>query len=286
MVIRLFQQAFGKRNCTAVRLRLLPCCEQWNAHWSCEAPSIMLNPIFDILRRCDSESPIMPPTALFNEGWMLRLVMNRFSRDPMIEHPLAFRPKAKWFSEALLPTRFKAEGRGDHQSEKHTHADGVIGHITLAQATRWGAELSRDAKQFVVIEAKLGSRLDSRTRNAPGYDQAARNVACMAYMLGEANIEPSSMDSLAFYVITPEARIKAGKFVNLVNKESIEQKVKNRVAAYGGKHDVWFNDKFLPVINRITLEVLSWEEILRDLAKKQEISDLTAFYDRCKEYNL
>ena len=246
----------------------------------------MLNPIFDILRRCDSESPIMPPTALFNEGWMLRLVMNRFSRDPMIEHPLAFRPKAKWFSEALLPTRFKAEGRGDHQSEKHTHADGVIGHITLAQATRWGAELSRDAKQFVVIEAKLGSRLDSRTRNAPGYDQAARNVACMAYMLGEANIEPSSMDSLAFYVITPEARIKAGKFVNLVNKESIEQKVKNRVAAYGGKHDVWFNDKFLPVINRITLEVLSWEEILRDLAKKQEISDLTAFYDRCKEYNL
>lgn len=71
----------------------------------------------------------MPPTHLYNEGWMLRLVLDWLDRHRDLEHPLALHEGARWYSEALLPSRFLRDEHGDPLAESHTHADGLIGHF-------------------------------------------------------------------------------------------------------------------------------------------------------------
>ena len=75
---------------------------------------------------------------------------------------------------------FKARFRGDPLSEARTNADGVIGHIRIGDKAKADLELIEDAKQFTVIEAKVGSHLSSGVTHAEYFDQAARTVACMA----------------------------------------------------------------------------------------------------------
>ena len=55
----------------------------------------MLEPISRILGRCGSAGSVLPPTELFNEGWMLRLVLDWFDRNRQVEHPLSFRSGAR-----------------------------------------------------------------------------------------------------------------------------------------------------------------------------------------------
>jgi len=246
----------------------------------------MLEAISKILGRCGSTSSVLPPTALFNEGWMLRLVLDWLDRNRQVEHPLSFSVDARWYSEALLPSRFLPKMRGDSRAETFTHADGIIGHFAVASGARGDATLLPNAKQFVVTEAKLGSGLSAGTKNAPAYDQAARNVACMAYMLDKEGIDPNTVDRLAFYVVAPDAQIKSGVFADLVTKESIERKVRERISSYKGAHDTWFKNKFLPTLEGIELGILSWrEDVLDALPKTKETELMTEFYEQCRSFN-
>jgi len=245
----------------------------------------MLDAISRILGRCGTDGSVLPPTELFNEGWMLRLVLDWLDRNRQVEHPLSFSASARWYSEALLPSRFLPKTRGDSRAESFTHADGIIGHFGVASGVRGDATLLPDAKQFVVTEAKLGSGLSAGTKNAPSYDQAARNVACMAYMLGDKGIDPSAVDRLAFYVVAPDVQVKSGVFADLVTKESIEQKVRERIMSYEGAHDAWFKSTFLPTLECIELGILSWEAILAALPKSKETELMFEFYERCLKFN-
>ena len=64
----------------------------------------------------------------------------------------------------------------------------------------------------------MSSKLSSGTKNASGYDQAARNVACMAETLRSAGNKPGQMKRLAFYVTAPQNQIENGVFGDLVTK--------------------------------------------------------------------
>jgi hypothetical protein len=245
----------------------------------------MLEAISRILDRCETSDSVLPPVGLFNEGWMLRLVLDWFDRNRDIAHPLAFAPGARWYSEAALPSRFFPQSRSDTRAESYTHADGIIGHFFIAAGDRGYATLVPNARQFVVIEAKLGSRLSTGTKRAPTYDQATRYVACTAHTLGLAGVDPTTLDRLAFYVLAPGRQIQSGVYADLVTKQSIERKVRERVDWYEGAHDVWFETTFLPVLARIDLGFLSWEEILASLQQTPEIELMTQFYAQCLRFN-
>lgn len=246
----------------------------------------MLEAVTNILRRCGSDASVLPPTELFNEGWILRLVLDWLSRNRQVDHPLSFLPGAGWYSEALLPSRFLPVNRGDNKGESFTHADGVLGHFSVASGIRGDLKLLPDARQFVVTEAKLGSALSAGTKNAPTFDQAARNVACMAYLLGSARISPNKFDRLAFYVLAPRKQIEAGVFGELVTKPSVERNVRERVESYGGIHDVWFHEIFRPTLAGIELGVLSWEDdVLAALPESAEKAGLVEFYSQCLRFN-
>ncbi len=245
----------------------------------------MHSAVTTILSRCGSNSPVLPPTALFNEGWMLRLVLDMLDRHRSTAHPLAFSSGARWYSEALLPSQFLPRFRADKLAESFTHADGLIGHFTVASGERGDARLLPDAQQLLVIEAKLGSALSTGTRNALDFDQAARNVACIAHALSSAAVEPHSVANLGFFALAPRSQIEAGVFSGLATKSSIERKVVARAQAYDGLHDDWIERWFLPTLRQVTVATMSWESVLAALPAGDEADALQTFYAQCLRYN-
>jgi hypothetical protein len=139
--------------------------------------------------------------------------------------------------------------------------------------------LAKDATQLVVIEAKMFSGLSLGTTNAPAFDQAARNVACMAEILARAECVPDRLQRLAFYVVAPAEQIERKAFGDLVKKESIRQKVSARVQMYEGKHDEWLQRWFEPTLKRAKIDILPWEWVL------PHDQEFRSFYEGCLKYN-
>ena len=248
----------------------------------------MLKRIEALLKRCDTDSTVMPPTQLYNEGWMLRLTLDLFaSIDPKDQpHPLAVPPECRWYSEVLLPSAFLSESRGDSRAETWTHADGVIGHFDIGNGAKGNLTLHSDARHFVVIEAKMFSKLSVGVKNAPYFSQAARNVACIAEVLKRAGRQVQEFRALGFYVLAPANQIKQGLFDKHLAKASLRTVVEQRVKEYGGKRDGWLSEWFLPVLERLDIEAISWEDLIGFLAVRCPDADqLRDFYARCLEFN-
>jgi len=241
----------------------------------------MIERVAELLSRCQTASTNLPPTQLYNEGWMLRLALDWFERNRTAKHPFAFCDGARWYSEALLQPAFLPESRGDSKAESFTHADGIVGHFSVRPGERAEATLEADATQLVIIEAKLGSGLSSGVKNAPGFDQAARNVACMANMLYRAGRKPNALTQLGFYVVAPLQQIEANVFGNLVSKDSIRRKVAARAATYAGTRDAWFREAFEPLLDRVALGVISWESVVHQVQSEE----YAAFYKKCIAFN-
>jgi hypothetical protein len=248
----------------------------------------VLERIQRMLERCDTDDRVMPPTELFNEGWLLRLTLDWFSLHPEVGHVLSVPRGARWYSEALLASRFLPRTRGDHLAESYTHADGVIGHFEIGNSGEGDLTLKHDAQQFVVVEAKLRSKLSAGTKNAPEYDQAARNIACMAHILSIEGPRPEMMERLGFVVLAPASQIERGVFQEQLSADSIRKKVTKRVAAYQDpERDAWLAEWFLPMLERIDVAALSWEEIADFIGQhEEEVSKaFRTFYDCCLEHN-
>jgi hypothetical protein len=145
----------------------------------------MFNQIINMLKTCDTDHGVLPPTEVFNEGWMLRLILDWFARQPPSDHPLSFEKNARWYSALLLPSQFLPRYQRDPQAEAYTHADGVIGHFSVDRSGKGDIDLHPDAKQLVVVEAKIFSRLSKGSKNFENYDQAARppHVSLKHYLL-------------------------------------------------------------------------------------------------------
>lgn len=240
-----------------------------------------------LLEACESGEPAFPPTVLFNENWLLRIIADWFARHGGDRDPLAPRPGARWFSEAWLPSAFLPRDRGDRLAESRTHADGVIGHFAIGDPGTAGLALLPEARQLVVLEGKLFNRLSAGVKNAPYFDQAARTVACVAEILRRAGRDPEGMDGLAFFILAPRARIDDGAFVWDTAPEAIYRKVRRRVEDYAGQRDSWFLHWFVPTLRRIEIRCWSWEEVIETIAFHSPDSGqiIDSFYGKCLHFN-
>ena len=247
----------------------------------------MLNILTDLLSAYDPESPHFRPTEIYNESWLVKLILSQASAIPAADHPLSFLPGSSWFSEALLPTVFKARTQGDPLSESRTNADGVIGHFRIGHKAKADFELLETPDQFTVVEAKVGAPLSKGTTNAPYFDQAARNLACMAECLALANLTTASLERLDFIVLAPAKAIDKGTFAEKMTKTSIRSKTEMRVAAYQGDLDRWLQEKFLPTLERVQLHSLSWEDSIDWIRTHNPgaAAQLDDFYQLCLKYN-
>ena len=244
--------------------------------------------IAGLLADADKPGGAFPPTDLYNEGWMLRLVLDWFSKNQPEKAAIKFAQGARCYCEALLPSAFLARTRGDSLSEQWTHADGVIGHFDVGANGAGDLTLKADATHFVVIEAKMGSKLSAGVKNAPDFNQAARNVACMAEVARRASISPGSFENLAFYVCAPQAKIDQGAFAQHMNVDAMGDIVRRRVAAYDEKaKQDWFDEWFLPICDKAEIRCVSWEELLDDIANHNpsDGEEMQRFYDKCLMFN-
>jgi len=240
-----------------------------------------------MLEACGEGRPPFPPNVLFNETWLLRLVLDWFERHGGDRYPLSPLPEARWFSEAWLPSAFLPRYRGDRLAESRTHADGVLGHFTIGEPGTAGLSLDPQARQFVVLEAKLYNRLSTGVRNAPYFDQAARSVACIAEALRRARRDPEELGDLAFLVIAPQAQLDDGVFAWDTTTDAIGRKVRRRVEDYAGERDAWLRDWFEPTLRRVDVRCLSWEDLIEVIAFHEPESGqlLDSFYGQCLAFN-
>jgi len=264
--------------------------------------SVIPERLFNMLRSCElNDDPgYFPASEVFNEGWMLRLLLHAIQSLNVQKHPLSFVKGSSWYSEALLTSPFRPRFKQDRLGEGFTNADAVMGHFDFRSMTKTGLGLSKDAKQFIVLEAKMSSNLSSGTKNAPGYDQAARNVACMASTIAKSGLTLSSLDSIGFFVIAPEITKRRFRDTNLeacVNPESMCKVVGQRIAAYELSQRTeaielreWEKGYFHPLVQRLssegTLAVLSWETLINEIGANNQESgeELSRFYERCLDF--
>ena len=243
--------------------------------------------IYQLLLTAQSSHPHFPPTILYNEGWLTRLVLSWFHKSRLQGHTLSFAEGATWYSEAQPPTPFRARRRGDPRAESRTHIDGLLGHLDIGTAGKTDVSLRPDATQLVVIEAKIYAPLSLGTKNAPGYGQAARNLACMAEMLSLTHRDPHAMNTLAFIVLAPASQIERGLFTGPLEKHTIRQSVAERARQFGNELDDWLARWFEPCLETATIAPLSWEDVLTTIGSKDPDTQasLAEFYARCLETN-
>lgn len=250
---------------------------------------MLIDQVKSLLERCSTPATNIPPTDLYNEGWMLRLVLDWLHRTREDEYQirLPFPKDAGWYSEALLPSAFFARRRGDKLAESRTHADGVIGDFTVGDIGKGDFSLRDNAKCFVVVEAKMFSKLSSGVSNARYYNQAARNVACMAEVIRLASVAPQQLSTLGFYVVAPLSRIEEGIFDQFMSRQSITENVERRVSEYGGEKTDWHDSSFIPTFAEIAVETIAWEDVVSDIAKLDPPfgSELKSFYGECLRFN-
>ncbi len=248
---------------------------------------MFIGTFLNLLSNINHDIPNFPPTILYNEGWLLRLVVDWFSESGVADHPFLFPKDGHRFSEARLPSAFLPRFKGDPLAESHTNADGVIGHFVIRSKGKTDLELTPNAKHFVVLEAKLYSGLSKGVTHAKYYDQAARSVACIAEVLRRADREPISFSQLGFYVLAPSDQIESKTFTSHLDNQSIKEKVKRRISPYKGERDGWFEDWFTPTLEVIDIRSISWEAIL-DIIKERDSEtgdSLKEYYSQCLTFN-
>lgn len=258
--------------------------------------------LYDLTRSLEAESKQkFPPTEIYNETWMLRLVLEAFRTTDIADHPLAFLPESDWYSEARLGSRFRPTHKGDTLGEGVTHADGVIGNFSIRADTSAGLELPESTKQFVVVEAKMASNLSVGTTRVAKFNQATRNISCMAHSICDAGLKVDDIANVGFVVLAPQVKIdnEASNLQAAMLPESIRGELDARIELYRSderdvehkSHLEWKESHFSPLLERMREEgrvaVISWENCLMELRKAQfqQIEDLQNFYDRCLELN-
>ena len=242
-------------------------------------------------RHLDGKNNILP-TALFNEGWMLRLVLDWFSKNRGCDFDVSFEKDAHWFSEGRLETIFK--------NENYTEADGVFGNITIGTQGALNKEISakgisdirleKNCRQLVVIEAKMFSGFSKGVTNAKDYDQVARYAACISHVIHKSGVDINNINDLAFYVFLPDKQKKKPEIYKYLAQDQIIKTVKERVDGYCGENkseiNEWYNNAFLSFMEKAKIKLISWEEIL-DFIKQKDLNAhkmLSAFYSRCLQY--
>jgi len=238
-----------------------------------------LERVVSILEMADSGSPVIRPTALYNEGWLLQLVLQAEAEGI---HCMPFRiPEGtRYYGEPLLSSPFLY----GESPESHTHADAAIGQFDFRASTKAGLRLLAHSTSFEVVEAKLFSGLSKGVKNASWYDQAARTVACIGWAVALAGLASAETLSLGFTVLAPKSY--TFDFSELVERKSVRTKVARRLAQFpsrGPELASWFQDCFEPLLPRIALRVEAWEDVLArvDLQAPARSAELRSFYEAC-----
>ncbi|TFH16914.1 hypothetical protein E4H04_05855 [Candidatus Bathyarchaeota archaeon] len=113
----------------------------------------------------------------------------------------------------------------------------------------------------------------------------------MARTIQASRVSVADIGDLGFYVVAPREQILKGAFSDHMKSLSIMGKVEARIEAY--RKDVatyerlqlWKKRHFEPVLDRIQLRSISWEETIERMALiSPEKAAIREFYGKCLGY--
>lgn len=240
----------------------------------------MITTVVQILSRCSHSETNIRPTILYNEGWMTRLLVEVSIRAQLRLPEISFDKIQHWYSEGLLSSPFLARSRQDNLAEGHTHADMALGDFRVGSANQGDISIEGTDGIFGVIEAKMGSQLSTGTKNAPAYDQASRNLACIAF-------NALSTDHRIFFAVAaPRKKIEEYGFDEQVSVSRMVDTIAQRFDMYDTDSEVYaLKKRVLDRARSCTCFVLSYESWIDALTGHDAQALLHEFKNQCYKFN-
>jgi len=248
-----------------------------------------------LLDRLLINSGNFPPTLIFNEGWLLRLVLDWVCKNEKGLSIIEFSENSSWFSEGLLSTPFHHRTRHDKLAEGKTHADGILGHFILNNGSKADIKPIENGELFSVFEAKIFSSFSPGTKYFPEFNQVSRYISCMAYLHSEYPQEKNDYQQFFFSAVFPSERSSEHEFLINLEKEKIFNDVSKRIEAYQtedryqdfDKLSIWFKSQFAPFLEKVVIRQITWESIIEEISSF-DISfaeQLDSYYQKCLNHN-
>ena len=212
------------------------------------------------------------PTIIYNEGWMIKLLVIESMIEKLEIGGIDFDrfTNKNWSSEALIASPFVDAKKN---REGYTHADIILGDFEIDYSERGEVKKKESAEILGIIEAKMGSNLSQSTTNAPDYNQASRNVCCLAHTTQNTDCE-------TFFIITaPQKTIDKYNF-----KEQTAQ-IKTQIEKRFPLSGIDFDEKIRKKVDECTIAIISYEEWIEKIINYEVKSLLSVFYEKCKKYN-
>jgi len=233
------------------------------------------------------------PVDLFNETWLMRLVLEWFAEHKEVSHPWAFLKGSDWYSEAILPSPFLPRHRRDVLAEGHVRVDAVIGQFEIEPHAGL-LRLNPGSNQFLVLLSTLKGQLVPGTTNVLWFDHIARTVAAMAKTISNAEINLGQLDRLGLYLVSSNKVPYAKRdFPSFAGKDHIATTLKRRVSLYRGtlsydQLQEWTTNCFEPALSAMTLGSISWEEVIPFVCQRDPatVRQLPLFYKTYLDLNL
>lgn len=260
----------------------------------------MLDEIFTIIKLTDDkENRLIPPTIIYNENWLLRLVMWWFLKednfiinsdlDRKIVKAFKYSQLARFYSDVTIETQFKRRTKGvkDMLAEPSINVSGVLGNYTIIHKRKSDrVKLNLESKQFNVFVVNMYNELSKGVKNQSTYNQVARAVGCIVQTLYKANI--TLIENTGLYIIAPKVQIKLNSYKVYSDRNNIEEEIKNRIDQYGEDENKnkWYT-YFNKIFQRVDVACIAWEEIILFVKKNDNEfgNKLQIFYEKCEEYN-
>lgn len=228
------------------------------------------------IRALNSLSEGINPTIIYNEGWMIRLLVHESMIEKLKIKDIDFGLLASknWSSEALITSPFVET---KENREGYTHADIILGDFSVNYNERGEVMLDDSPEILGIIEAKLGSNLSQGTSNAKdNYNQASRNVCCLSYVTRK-----NPMCELFFVVAAPNATINKHEIKRQIKHENILEQIEQRF-----QHSkVTYMLETQKQVEKCKLVIISYEEWIDELWNSDVREMLSNFYNECLKYS-
>jgi hypothetical protein len=234
--------------------------------------------ISGILYASHTQRTNLSPTILYNEGWMIRILVAASIESGIKLPGVDFSCINYWYSEGLLSSPFLRSN--NKLAEGYTHADMAIGNFEVGHDGKGDLKVIGKTGIFGVIEAKMGSPLARGTKNAPDYNQASRNLACIAFNTLYTN------HKISFAVVAPAKKITKHRMKEKAGMDLMLKQIETRFNSYSGDEMVYsLRDSVLDRASTCICSVISYEDWIDLFIGTDTEKDLTVFYERCLEFN-
>ena len=250
--------------------------------------AMIVERIKSMLEACEAGTAAFPPAELYNEDWLLRIILDWFARHGGDRYPLSPRPGARWFSQAWLPSAFLSRYRGDRLAEARTHADGVLGHFAIGDPGTAALSLvarcpSARRRRGQAVRPAVGRgpqrtllRPGGAERRVHGRDPPSRRQATprrwRSSRSSSSRRRPGSTtgSSSGTWPRTPSAA-----------RSAAASRTTPASATTGSAH--WFE----PTWKRLEVRSLSWEDLIDAIAfhSQEDGHVIDSFYGQCLRFN-